>query len=85
MIDMTGNPLNILVVDDELNIRKTLAVCLETEGHHVVAVSNFEDAVHEASRRSFDLAFVDLRLGTADGLDLIAPLLAQTPGSKLSS
>ncbi len=83
MIDMTGNPLNILVVDDELNIRKTLTVCLETEGHHVVAVSNFEDAVHEASRRSFDLAFVDLRLGTTDGLDLIPSLLAQTPWLKI--
>jgi NtrC-family two-component system response regulator AlgB len=83
MIDMTGNPLNILVVDDELNIRKTLTVCLEAEGHHAVAVSNFEDAVHEASRRSFDLAFVDLRLGTADGLDLIPSLLAQTPWLKI--
>jgi len=83
MIEMMGNPLNILVVDDELNIRKTLAVYLETEGHHVVAVSNFEDAVHEGSRRSFDLAFVDLRLGTADGLDLIPALLAQTPWLKI--
>ena len=83
MIEMMGNPLNILVVDDELNIRKTLAVYLETEGHHVVAVSNFEDAVHEGSWRSFDLAFVDLRLGTADGLDLIPALLAQTPWLKI--
>jgi len=83
MIDMTDNPLNILIVDDELNIRKTLAVCLETEGHHAVAVSNFEDTVNEASRRSFDLAFVDLRLGTADGLNLIPPLLSQTPWLKI--
>jgi NtrC-family two-component system response regulator AlgB len=81
---MTGvHPLNILIVDDELNIRKTLSVYLETEGHHVVAVSNFQDAVHEASRRSFDLTFVDLRLGTADGLDLIPTLLAQTPWIKI--
>src|SRR5512143_2103498 len=81
---MTGaHPLNILIIDDELNIRKTLAVYLETEGHHVVAVSNFQDAAHEASRRSFDLAFVDLRLGTADGLDLIPTLLSQTPWIKI--
>jgi len=75
--------LSILIVDDELNIRKTLTVYLETEGHHVVAVSNFQDAVQEASRGSFDLAFVDLRLGTADGLDLIPTLLAQTPWIKI--
>lgn len=79
----TTSPLNILVVDDELNIRKTLTVHLETEGHRVIAVSNFQDAVYEASRRSFDLAFVDLRLGTADGLDLIPALLSQVPWIKV--
>jgi NtrC-family two-component system response regulator AlgB len=75
--------LNILVVDDEINIRKTLSVCLETEGHKVVAVSNFQDALAEASRRSFDLAFVDLRLGASTGLDLIPSLLAATPWLKI--
>jgi two-component system, NtrC family, response regulator AlgB len=77
------SPLHILVVDDELNIRKTLTICLETEGHKVTAVSNFQDALAEASRRSFDLAFVDLRLGTDDGLDLIPALLAATPWLKI--
>jgi NtrC-family two-component system response regulator AlgB len=49
----------------------------------VITVSNFEDALSEASRRSFDAAFVDLRLGTANGLDLISPLLTATPGIKI--
>ena len=78
----TGAPLNILVVDDESNIRKTLSICLETEGHHVTAVSNFQDAVAEASRRSFHMAFVDLRLVSRDmifydvrGHDLLRPCL----------
>lgn len=76
-------PLNILVVDDEVNIRKTLSVALETEGHHVTAVSNFQDALAESSRKSFELAFVDLRLGTEDGLDLIPALLAAAPWLKV--
>jgi len=84
MTEATANPsLKILVVDDEVNIRKTLTVCLETDGHNVIAVSNFRDAVAEASRRSFELAFVDLRLGTEDGLDLIPALLATTPWLKI--
>ncbi len=58
-------------------------LCLESEGHRVVAVSNFQDALAEASRRSFDVAFVDLRLGTADGMDLIPRLLASTPWLKI--
>jgi two-component system, NtrC family, response regulator AlgB len=75
--------LNILVVDDEVNIRKTLSVCLETEGYKVIAVSNYKDALTEAAHRSFELAFVDLRLGTENGLDLIPALLAQTPWLKI--
>jgi NtrC-family two-component system response regulator AlgB len=75
--------LNILIVDDEVNIRKVLAISLESKGHSVVAVSNFQDAVAEAERKAFDLAFVDLRLGTADGLDLIPILLASAPWLKV--
>ncbi len=79
----SAGPLNILIVDDEVNIRKTLTICLETRQHKVIAVSNFQDAVAEAAQRSFDLAFVDLRLGTDDGMDLIPLLLASTPWLKV--
>ncbi|NJD61850.1 MAG: sigma-54-dependent Fis family transcriptional regulator [Deltaproteobacteria bacterium] len=75
--------MNVLVVDDESNIRKTLAVCLEADGHHVTAVSNFQDAVAEASRRTFHMAFVDLRLGLETGLDLIPALLSGSPWMKI--
>ena len=79
----SGSSLQVLVVDDEANIRKTLAVCLETGGHKVLGVSNYQDALAEASRRSFDLAFIDLRLGTEDGLDLIPILLRTSPWLKV--
>ena len=71
--------LRILVVDDDTNVRKALAVSLETDGHTTVAVSNGPDALAEASRQHFDVAFVDLRLKTASGLDLIPALLARSP------
>ncbi len=75
--------LNVLVVDDEINIRKTLAFCLEGEGHKVTGVSNRADARTEAARRSFDMAFIDLRLGAEQGLDLIPELLADSPWMKI--
>ncbi len=75
--------LAILVVDDEANIRKMLSLCLETEGHRVVAVGTPGDALAEISRRSFDVAFVDLRLGTSSGLDLIPALINASPGVKI--
>jgi len=75
--------LAILVVDDEPNIRKTLTISLEAEGHWVVAVSNARDALSEANRRFFDLALVDLRLGTESGMSLLPALLAACPWVKI--
>ncbi|RPH39394.1 MAG: sigma-54-dependent Fis family transcriptional regulator [Desulfobulbaceae bacterium] len=75
--------LNILIVDDETNIRKTLSYCLETEGHSVVAVATSQEALKEAKRRPFDIAFIDLRLEGENGMDLIPPLLAESPWLKV--
>ena len=75
--------LNVMVVDDDTNIRKTLSYCLAVEGNTVIAVSNPTDAIDEAKRRSFDMALVDLRLGEEDGMDLIPNLLADSPWTKI--
>jgi NtrC-family two-component system response regulator AlgB len=81
--DKKSAHLSILIVDDEVNIRKTLSYCLVNEGHTVIAVSNPADAVEEAKRRSFDLAFVDLKLGEEDGMDLIPVLLSDSSWTKI--
>jgi NtrC-family two-component system response regulator AlgB len=70
--------LRVLVVDDEPRIRSTLAFCLEGEGHRVTAVGSAEEAIG-AARDPFDIAFLDLRLGSTDGMDLIGPLTEAIP------
>jgi NtrC-family two-component system response regulator AlgB len=77
------NRLNVLVVDDETNIRKTIAICLELEGCQVRSVSNFDDAVNEIKQNVFDVAFLDLRLGTRNGLELIPYLQFHSPRAKI--
>jgi NtrC-family two-component system response regulator AlgB len=72
-------PLNILVVDDELNVRRTLSIALEADDHSVVAVGNRADAITEVASRSFDLALVDLRLGSDSGAQLLSELAASSP------
>ena len=79
---MSAN-LSILIVDDEPNIRKTLTMALEADANRVVAVSNSKDALAEAARRFFDLALVDLRLGTESGLGLIPALRTACPWMKV--
>ncbi len=76
---MSSTPLEVLVVDDEKNIRTTLAACLEALRCKVGLAATAEAALVEMKRRPYQLAFVDLRLGTADGLKLIPALKAARP------
>ena len=75
--------LNVLVVDDELNIRKALCACLEADGHNAISAGTAPDALLALQRRSFDLAFVDLFLGRDSGMDLIQSLLTAAPWMKV--
>ncbi len=72
-------PLNVLIVDDEKNIRHTLRVCIEASGGSVSEASSAEAALEVMGRTTSDLAFLDLKLGTQNGLDLIPRLLAENP------
>jgi two-component system, NtrC family, response regulator AlgB len=75
--------LNILVVDDEANIRKTLTLFLESRGHQVKSAGSFSSALDEAVMTRYDLALIDLRLGTDNGLDLVQPLKRSCPWMKI--
>ena len=70
---------HVLVIDDEKNIRATLATCLESMACQVTAVASADAALAALARQAFDLAFLDLRLGQENGLDLIPKLLAEAP------
>jgi len=71
--------LNVLVIDDEKNIRTALTVCLETEKCRVTAVGTSSTALKACEDDSFDVAFLDLKLGQADGLNLLPDLLNRSP------
>lgn len=72
-------PLRVLVIDDEKNIRATLTMCLESMGCEVVAVASSAAALAALTRQPFELAFLDLRLGMTNGLDLLPQLLTESP------
>jgi NtrC-family two-component system response regulator AlgB len=69
--------LRVLIVDDEKNIRSTLAVCLEGLGAEVQAVGTGQAALGAVGRQPYDIAFVDLALGSESGLDLLPKLLGE--------
>ena len=75
--------LNILVIDDEANIRKTLALWLKSHGRQVCQAGDVQAARAESRARMFEMAFLDLRLGADNGLELIPKLLADSPWMKI--
>jgi NtrC-family two-component system response regulator AlgB len=71
--------MRILIVDDELNIRKTLRVALEAMRHAVQEAGGSADALKAIERQRFDVALVDLRLGGDSGLDVLEEILRRSP------
>jgi two-component system, NtrC family, response regulator AlgB len=72
--------LDVLVIDDEKNIRATVAMCLEGMGCRVTGAATAEAARAALASRSFDVALLDLRLGDTNGLDLLPELLVTRHG-----
>ncbi|MGH9676099.1 MAG: sigma-54-dependent transcriptional regulator [Candidatus Acidiferrum sp.] len=71
--------MEILVIDDEVSLRRTLRTTLESMSHRVAESANGEQALRQLQKQSFDLAILDLRLGREAGLDLLPRLLEVAP------
>jgi DNA-binding response OmpR family regulator len=65
---------NILVVDDEQNIRLTLSALLRRAGYTVTTASSGEEAVSLFSAQSFDLMLVDLQMTGINGIQVVEAL-----------
>lgn len=62
--------LNIMIVDDEKDIRDLVMYNLKKEGHQVISFSNGEDALTEIRRNPPDLLILDLMLPGLQGIEL---------------
>ncbi len=62
---------NILVAEDELAVRESLAEVLREEGYEVTAVADGTEAVRALEEREFDLVLSDIRMPGADGLEVL--------------
>ncbi len=75
---MTGTA-TILVVDDEVNLRRTLALILQREGYVVTTAENGKTARDNLKAGAYDLVFLDLKLPDTSGLTLLPELRSQYP------
>ncbi len=69
----------ILLVDDEENLRLTLAMILTRQGYHVDTAATVMEARQRLEDTSYDLTFLDLMLPDANGLTLLPDLRSRFP------
>ena len=84
-VDASGTPArrSILVVDDEENFLTLLHWFLTQRGYQVATASSAERALSLVGGRVFDVALLDIRLGSGDGLALLEELTQRLPNLKV--
>jgi DNA-binding NtrC family response regulator len=70
---------NILVVDDEVVICKSVQRILSPEGYEVGIALSGEEALEKISQESFDIVITDLKMPGMDGMELLTKIKEKDP------
>ena len=76
---------SILVVDDDPNLRKTLADILKVKGYQTVVAANGAEAIALAESTPVSLALIDLMLPDMPGIEVMARIKALSPLTEATS
>jgi nitrogen-specific signal transduction histidine kinase len=69
--DQEINPLDILVVDDEMAIRALLERAFTSRGHAVMQAADGTQALNVAAQMAFDVVICDLRMPGLSGREVV--------------
>jgi DNA-binding NarL/FixJ family response regulator len=79
-----ATPLNVVIVDDHVALRRGMEMLLRRNGHHVVgAADDAESAESLIMRRRPDVALIDLALPRESGAELTRRLLQADPDVRI--
>ena len=73
--------LEVLVADDDANLRESVATALVSAGHHVTEASDGAQAVELMAAHAFDLAICDVHMPKLGGLALLRRIRRDAPGT----
>ena len=62
---------NILIIDDEKAIRKTLTEILAFEGHKIEEAADGEEGLKKFTEKSFDVVLCDIKMPKMDGIEFL--------------
>ena len=75
--------VKILIVDDELIMRESLAGWLERDGHAVQTASSGEEALEKIKETHFDILLVDIKMEGIGGLDVLRKVKESDPDAEV--
>ena len=67
-------PNNILIIDDEKAIRKTLGEILSYEGYTMDEASDGEEALKRFKEKTYDVVLCDIKMPKMDGYEVCSNL-----------
>ncbi len=74
MNEPADNPVTVLVIDDEVQIRRLLRLTLEARGYRVFEATTGQEGLLEAAQRRPDIVLLDLGLPDLDGVSVLKRL-----------
>jgi two-component system, OmpR family, response regulator len=74
-----GNPINVLVVDDEAVLAEMVSMALRYEGWNIATAGDGSSALAAARAQRPDVVVLDVMLPDMSGLDVLRKLREQTP------
>jgi two-component system response regulator PilR (NtrC family) len=74
---------NILIVDDEKGIRRSLSIALEGWGYQTVEAASVEKAISLIEKEIFEVVITDLKFTTLSGIDLLRKVKELSPGTEV--
>jgi DNA-binding NtrC family response regulator len=80
---VTGQPVRILLVEDEATIAVTLTDDLEAAGYEVKHVADGKAAISELGQTSYDVVITDVRLPGADGMQVLQAAKRARPDTEV--
>jgi two-component system OmpR family response regulator len=77
-VDTPGNTDRVLVIDDDLGIRRLLISALGFAGFEVDVAGDLTEALEQIDRRPPDVVVLDVMLPSADGFEILQLLRARS-------
>lgn len=74
-----NSTIGVLVADDELGMRETLADILTVSGYHVSSASDGDSALAAIRREPFDVVVMDIKMPGRDGVSVLREVGSPPP------